>query len=168
MNIKVFYLTKDVCRLSFPLAFYLSLSRPSCSAARYLIKQKCHKNNLKNPSACQILTLAQLRCHHKFWSLWFFYRQYGKRWAKWMREMVASNVRKREKKGERRGKTQMQSVREMCVCVHECIGGMKRDENSLKDGLRAHLLTACILMQHCGNPASKAAAKVTRDYQDHD
>lgn len=114
INIKVCYLTKYLSHLSSLFSLHLSLSLPSCEAAHYLIKQKCHKNNLKNPSACQILTPAQLRCHHKSWSLWFFYRQYGKRWAKWLREMVASNVRKGEEKGK--GARQMQSERQS-VCV---------------------------------------------------
>lgn len=52
------------------------------------------------------------------------------------------------------------------VCVWR--GDRKREKKRLKDGLRAHLLSVCILMRHCGNPASQAAVKVTRDYQDHD
>lgn len=41
-------------------------------------------------------------------------------------------------------------------------------ENRHKDGPKALLLSVCIL-QHCGKtPASQAAVKVTRDYQDHD
>lgn len=59
------------------------------------------------------------------------------------------------------GKTQMQ-IESVCVAR-----GIER-ENRLKDGLWAHLLSVCILMRHCGNPASQAAVKVTGDYQDHD
>lgn len=111
-----------------PLSFViplLLLSLSSCSAAHYLIKQKWHKNNLKNPSACQYLTPAKLRCHHKFWSLWFFYRQYGKRWAKWMREMVASNVWQR---GVRKNINADLERGRQYVC--RGVGGLKKDSKT--------------------------------------
>lgn len=49
-------------------------------------------------------------------------------------------------------------------------GGREKKQNRLEGKLRARLLTTCILMWNCGNPARQrqAAAKVTRDYQDHD
>lgn len=70
------------------------------------------------------------------------------------------------KRGERQGGRHRCRLREgdsVCVCVAR---GIER-ENRLKDGLWAHLLSVCILMRHCGNPASQAAVKVTGDYQDH-
>ena len=49
---------------------------PSCLLFNKLERRK---NNLNNPPACQVLTLAGRRCHQKLESLSFFYGQDWKR-----------------------------------------------------------------------------------------
>lgn len=58
-----YLLKKKTCHFCHPPSSScpsLSVSGRLPQAAHYLIKQKCHKNNLKNPSACQILTQAPI------------------------------------------------------------------------------------------------------------
>lgn len=45
--------------------------------------------------------------------------------------------------------------------------GLERERKQTQNGPKAHLLSVCISMRHCGYPASQAV-KVTTDYQDRD